>query len=105
MVEPWETFMLKPDRRDFLKLSGMAGVATTLKFAVGRGAWQCTPSPGQSTLKFPTSPPFIGNKCTPDPVVSTAALRRHESEIFGCCGPMAIPNCAFSTGRSGSCTG
>jgi hypothetical protein len=25
MVEPWETFMLKPDRRDFLKLSGMAG--------------------------------------------------------------------------------
>jgi hypothetical protein len=28
MVEPWETLMLKPDRRDFLKLSGMAGVAS-----------------------------------------------------------------------------
>ena len=37
--------MLKPDRRNFLKLSGMAGVATTLKFAVGRAAWQCAPSP------------------------------------------------------------
>jgi anaerobic selenocysteine-containing dehydrogenase len=30
--------MMKPDRRDFLKLSGMAGVATTLIFAVGGSA-------------------------------------------------------------------
>jgi len=44
--------MLKPDRRDFLKLSGMAGVATTLKFAVGRGAWQCAPSSQANDPKF-----------------------------------------------------
>jgi hypothetical protein len=45
----------------------------TWKLAVGRGAWQYAPSLGQTTLKFPTSRHFIGNKCTPNPVSSTTS--------------------------------
>jgi hypothetical protein len=83
------------DRTSHLTVIGdMVNTATlqAIPATVGRGTRQCAPSPGQTTLKFPTSRHFIGNNCAPDPVSSIAALRRHESEIFGCCGTMAIPN-------------
>jgi hypothetical protein len=83
------------DRTSHLTVIGDRVNTATLQAmpaTVGRGAWQRAPSPGQTTLKFPTSRHFIGNNCAPDPVSSIAALRRHESGIFGCCGTMAIPN-------------
>src|SRR5690242_8463731 len=46
-----------------------------------------------------------GNKRPPDLIYHPLALQGLETEVSGCCGPIAIPSCAFSTPRSASCTG
>src|SRR5215470_485654 len=37
----------------------------------------------------------INARAVRSPLLPT--LQGHESEVYGCCGPMAIPNCTFST--------
>src|SRR5260370_10059333 len=108
-VPPWETVMQQADRRDFLKLAGMAGVTFTAGLFPGRQAaaqaadfhfvqfsdthWgysgpanpdaEHTLEKAVATVNGPPKPPdFIASTGDLTPTTTTGKARRPRSKLF-----------------------